>query len=53
MKVTTENAKEFAQNVMDKRQLADFNKWADTHYETVAELLETETSENVASFFQS
>lgn len=52
MKVTTENAKEFAQNVMDKRQLEDFNKWAGTNYETVDELLEAETDEKVASFFQ-
>ncbi len=51
MKVTTETAKEFAANVMDSRQLADYNAWAKTSYESVEELLENETAEKITEFF--
>ena len=51
MKVTIETAEEFARNIMDSRQLADYNAWAKTSYESVEELLETETAEELSEFF--
>ena len=51
MKVTTKNAKEFAANVMDSRQLADYNAWAKTSHESIEELLENESGKKIAEFF--
>lgn len=53
MKVTTENAKEFAQNVMTKSDVDGYNKVNGTNYQTKDELLENETDEAVAEFYQS
>ena len=51
MKVTAETAKEFAANVMDSSQLADYNAWAKTSHESVDELLENESGKKIAEFF--
>lgn len=51
MKITAENAKEFAHNVMTKRDVEGFNKLNGTHYESKEELLDHETPEAVAEFY--
>lgn len=53
MKVTTENAKEFAHNVMSQKDVEGYNKLNGTDYQTKEELLENETDEAVANFYQS
>jgi len=51
MKVTIETAKEFASNVMDSLQLADYNTWSGSSYETAEDLIENESAEKIAEFF--
>jgi hypothetical protein len=51
MKITIETAKEFAANVMDSRQLADYNAWAGTSHESTEDLIENESAEKIAEFF--
>jgi hypothetical protein len=51
MKLTTENIIEYVKNVMDSRQLADFNAWAKTSYEDLGELLENESEERLLKFY--
>lgn len=51
MQITTDNAKEYASNVIDRKQLADYIAWSGTKYQSKEELLENESSERVAEFY--
>jgi len=51
MKITISNAKQYASNVMDSKQVSDYNAWAGTNYSDKETLLANETSEKVAEFF--
>lgn len=51
MKLTTENIIHYVLNVMDARQLSDFNAWAKTSYEDLAALLENESEEKILEFY--
>lgn len=53
MKIRTETVKAYAQNVMDRKQLSDFNAWAGTDYDLISEMLESVTNEQLVEFFDS
>jgi len=52
MKLTTENIIEYVKNVMDTRQLANFNAWAKTAYAHRDELIENESEEKLLEFYR-
>ena len=52
MKITAENAMEHAQWTMTKRDVDGYNKLNGTNYSSKEELLDDESAENVAEFYQ-
>lgn len=51
MKLTIENIMEYVTNVMDARQIADFNAWRGTAYTDRDELIESESAETLLEFY--
>jgi len=51
MQLTAENIMEYVKNVMDARQVADFNEWATTSYTDRDELIENESAETLLEFY--
>lgn len=51
MELTTENITEYVKNVMNARQLADFNAWAETNYANYDEVIENESAEKLLEFY--
>ena len=51
MQITSENAKEFAHNVMTTKDVRGYNEIHGTSYKTKEELLAQETDAAVAEFF--
>ena len=51
MQLTTENIVEYIKNVMDARQLADFNAWAKTSYADRDEVIGAESEEKLLEFY--
>ena len=49
--LTLENIKEYCSNVMDSRQVRDYNAWAGTKYRTAGELIDKETARKLLKFY--
>lgn len=51
MKLNAENIKQYAHEVMDRRQVADYNEFAGTKYTSSDTLLDTESASAILEFY--